>query len=40
MIVDADTHVLETEKTFSYLSKDEQRFRPSVWRVVLPTARP
>ena len=30
MIIDADTHVLETEKTFEYLSKEEQQFKPSV----------
>ncbi len=33
MIIDADTHVLETEKTFSYLSKAEQRFRPAVVKI-------
>lgn len=30
MIIDADTHVLETEKTFEYLAKNEQQFKPSV----------
>ena len=33
MIVDADTHVLETEKTFSYLSREEQQYRPSVVKI-------
>ena len=33
MIVDADTHVLETEKTFSYISHDEQHFRPSAVKI-------
>lgn len=30
MIVDADTHVLETEQSFAYLSKAEEKYRPSV----------
>jgi predicted TIM-barrel fold metal-dependent hydrolase len=30
MTVDADTHVLETEKTFAYLANDEQGFKPAV----------
>lgn len=30
MIIDADTHVLETEKTFEYLAKNERQFKPSV----------
>ena len=33
MIVDADTHVLETEKAFDYLSEAEQKFRPAVLSV-------
>jgi predicted TIM-barrel fold metal-dependent hydrolase len=30
MIVDADTHVLETEQTFAYLSKADEKYRPAV----------
>lgn len=30
MIVDADTHVLETEKAFDYLTEAERKFRPAV----------
>ena len=33
MIVDADTHVLETEQTFQYLSKAEEKHRPAVVRM-------
>lgn len=32
MIIDADTHVLETEKTFEYLATGEQEYKPSVVR--------
>ena len=32
MIIDADTHVLETEQTFAYLSQAEQKYRPPVVR--------
>lgn len=30
MIVDADTHVLETEQTFEYFSKVDEQFKPAV----------
>lgn len=33
MIVDADTHVLETEQTFAYMSEAEKRYRPAVMRL-------
>ncbi|MCB2107465.1 MAG: amidohydrolase [Rhodobacteraceae bacterium] len=33
MIVDADTHVLETEQTFAYLSKADEKYRPGVLRL-------
>ncbi|MDX2223359.1 MAG: amidohydrolase family protein [Rhodospirillaceae bacterium] len=34
MIVDADTHVLETEQTFAYFSETDKKYRPSVVRIV------
>lgn len=33
MIVDADTHVLETEKTFEYFSNGDKQFKPSVVQI-------
>jgi len=38
MIIDADVHVLETEKTFSYLSKSEEKYRPGVVQMLAGTA--
>jgi predicted TIM-barrel fold metal-dependent hydrolase len=34
VIIDADTHVLETEKTFDYFSEVDKKYKPSVVTVV------
>ena len=39
-VIDADTHVLETERTWDYLEPSEQKFRPQLFSSRADPTRP